>query len=144
MVEKKNSNFMLTDRTSAFRDLFTVKKEERSVEVSRLGFLFVKHQITVMFGIDEQAWRHDKWAALVTNGLTSFMLYLKNVDYAVMRSPLTGKQAIVLIDSSTSTPTPLPAFIHHGFAAIMSFRSEAMGCSLGSVGYCRWVCFAIV
>jgi hypothetical protein len=92
-----------------------VKKELKKVEVSRLGFLFAKHQLSVLFGVDEHAWRRERWAALVMAGLQAYMLHLRNVHYAVMRSPITGKQAIVLIDQSTSA-----LLIHAQFASTVA------------------------
>jgi preprotein translocase subunit SecA len=79
-----------------------VKKEDKQVDVSRLGFRFAQHQLRKMFDINEISWRRDRWAALISAGLQAYLLYLRDVDYAVMRSPVTGKTAIVLIDQSTS------------------------------------------
>lgn len=86
-----------------------MKQASKSVDISRLGFLFAKHELKRMFGVDEDAWRKHKWASLVSAGLQAHLLYLKNVDYAIMRNPLTGKQAAVLIDRSTSALPAVPA-----------------------------------
>ena len=85
-----------------FRSFFTVKKTLHTVEVSRLGFLYAKHQARKLFGVDEKAWRQDKWVSLITVGLKAFTLFLPNVHYAAMRHPDTGKKTIILIDRSTS------------------------------------------
>jgi hypothetical protein len=97
-----------------------VKTESKTVEISRLGFLFAKHQLSVLFGVDEQSWRREHWAALVTAGLQAYMLHLKNVNYAVMRSPVTGRQAIVLIDQGTSM---LPTYTLLEFEAVIMCRN---------------------